>query len=331
MRRLFYSISILLSLVLSSCENDVYDFPGDTVNRVYVKSAVNTVNGPDASIYVTRTPLSVDKNSASFSVACTLPSSSELKVTFSVNSSLVDSYNQQKGTSYIAMPSEAVEMASSTLTIPANSTKASEELVVTVSDDAIGDLEKGLYLIALEITGLTGGDAQISTNESVVYMSVNYEIDEDNIYDEVPDASVMGELLSDDRSGWDLIFLNSSFSGAILSAFDGNTGTNLKYEVGELDENTGYVIDMQREYTNISGIYYNYYSTMWGQVNAVTRADIYTSIDNQNWTYQGEVKNSTAFAQPIFYVPVTARYIKTIVLEKTSSVYIRELNIYIKE
>lgn len=329
-RLLFYSINVLLSFVLFSCEDDVYDFPGDTVNRVYVKSAINTVNGADGTISVNKTPVSVDKSSVSLPVACTLPSDGELKVTFSIEPSLVESYNQLNGTSYLSMPVEAVEITNETLTIPANSTNASEELIVTVADEGVADLEEGMYLIALRITGLTGGNAQISSNRNVLYISVDFRTDDDNIYDVLPDASIMGDLLSDDRTGWQLIGLNSGFSGTITNALDGNTGTNIEYEVDELDENTGYIIDMQREYENISGIYYNYYSS-WGWVYAVTSADIYTSSDNQSWTYQGRLDNDLALAQAIFYSPVSARYIKTIVLEKTSSVYIRELNIYVKE
>ena len=331
MKKTFYLFSVILSLALCSCGDDEkYDFPGDSVNRVYVKSPVNTVNGPDGSLSVRETPVSLDKTSASFSVACTLPASGEIKVTFSVEPSWVENYNQEKGTSYLPMPTEAIEIGNGTLTIPTGSMNSSDEVTISVVDNAISALEAGLYLVALEITEVAGGDAQISSNRSVLYASVNVYRDEDNIYDVTPDASVMGTLLADDRSGWELTALSSSFNGHVPNVFDGNTGSNIGYDYSTLDDNTGFVMDMQKEYTNISGIHYNYYSS-WGWVYAVTSADVYTSSDNQEWTYQGHIDSSLGTVPAIFYKPISARYIKTIVRETTSYVYICELNIYVND
>ena len=331
MKKTLYFISALLSFTLFSCEDEVYDFPGDSVNKVYLESLVNTVNGANASLSVLSTPVSLDKETVSFPVACTLPASSELKVTLSVDPSWVESYNAAKGTSYAAMPAEAVELSNSTLTIPANSTNSSDEASVTITDEAVRNLEIGTYLIALEINAVSGGDAEISSNRNVVYTTVVVNKDEDNIYDVVPDASLKGNLLGGDRTNWACEWLNASFNGEPSLIFDGLTYNNVQFVYSELDGTSGFVVDMQQEYSNISGIRYDYYSS-WGRVYAVTSADIYTSLDNQEWTYQGRLNNSLALGEAIFYAPVSARYIKTMVCEVSSTnVYICDFNIYVKE
>ena len=316
---------------MAACDDEVYDFEGDSTNRVYVKSMNNQVNGADATITVLGTPLSVNKTTASFPVSCTLPDDGELKVAFSVDPALVDNYNSENGTSYVALPKDDVEILNDVLTIPVGAMESSDMLSVTVLDEAVRELSTGTYLIGLEISGISGGGAEVSTNRNSMFVAVEVSKDEDNIYDDMPDASAVGNLLSEDRSGWNISFQNSSTWGTIGNLFDGNANTSIEYVVSEWNEETGFIVDMQKVYPSISGVTCGFTYSFWASYY-LTSMDIYTSLDNRTWTYQGHLDNYSTSAQAIFYAPVSARYIKIIALEAaSSSIYMTEFNIYVKD
>ena len=196
-------------------------------------------------------------------------------------------------------------------------------LEISVNDDEVAKLS-GEYLLPVRIKEVAG-NAVVSANRNVSYVLVNVYADLDNIWDTPLSESAIGDLLTVDRTGWQVTATNSSFSN-IANMLDGDTYTNEQYNIQLLDDNTGFIVDMLQEYSNITGVRQHYYSGGY----SVTNSDIYTSLDNENWTYQGHFNNSVEVANICFYVPVKARYIKTIVRAHSRYVYIRELNIYTK-
>ena len=271
--RTIIALLFLPCLIFTSCDNDVYDFQGDSENRIYIKPLDNTVNGFNRSkLSVIVTPLFVQKE---------------------------------------------------TLRLPVSSTVPVNILEISVNDDEVTNLS-GEYLLPVRIKEVAG-NAVVSANRNVSYVLVNVYADLDNIWDTPLSESAIGDLLTVDRTGWQVTAINSSFSN-IANMLDGNTYSNEQYSVHLLDDNTGFTIDMLQEYSNITGIRQHFYSGGW----SITSSDIFTSSDNENWTYQGHFNNSVEVANICFYAPVKARYIKTIVRAHSRYVYIRELNIYTK-
>jgi hypothetical protein len=327
-RKLLIGLLALLVMPFISCENNVYDFVGDEQNRVFIKPLDNTVNGAKAvQLSVLWNPLEVVKESVSFSISSTLPVSGDVTVSVSVDNSLVDDYNLQNSTHYEAFPKEAVEILDREAIIPTGATKSENVISISVLDEAILDLSVGEYLVGIKLDQVFG-DAVISSNRSILYIKVNVSKDEDNIYDIVPEK-LEGTLLGEDRTAWQFECENSSIYGSLISVFDNDNQTNIGYNISTLDENTGFIIDMQKEYKNITGICYDFVSKPYG-VYCIESSDIYTSKDKKEWIYQGRFDNTLKLANAAFYNPVNARYIKTIVRKYSRmGVYIEELNIYV--
>ena len=323
--RTIIALLFLPCLIFTSCDDDVYDFQGDSENRVYIKPLDNTVNGFNRSkLSVIVNPLSVQKETLRLPVSSTVPVKGDVNVSFTLDESLVAGYNLQHGTNYQAIPAKAAELKNSELTIPSGKMVSDNILEISVNDDEVANLSGGEYLLPVRIKEVAG-NAVVSVNRNVSYVLVNVYADLDNIWDTPLSESAIGDLLTVDRTGWQVTATNSHFS-SIANMLDGNTTTNEEYKVDLLDDNTGFTIDMLQEYSNITGIRQHFYSGTW----SISSSDIYTSSDNENWTYQGHFNNNVTVANICFYAPVKARYIKTIVRAHSRYVYICELNIYTK-
>lgn len=323
--RTIIALLFLPCLTFTSCDDEVYDFQGDSVNRVYIKPLDNTVNGSNRTkLSVIATPLYVQKETLKLPVSSTIPVKGDVNVSFTIDESLVADYNLQHGTSYQAIPAKAAELKNLELTIPSGKMVSNSVLEISVNDDEVANLS-GEYLLPIKIEEVVG-NAIASTNRNISYILVDVYRDLDNIWDTPLNENAIGDLLTIDRTGWQVTATNSRFS-SIANMLDGNTSTNEEYRVDLLDDNTGFTIDMLQEYSNITGIRQHFYSGTW----SITSSDIYTSSDNENWTYQGHFNNNVTVANICFYVPIKARYIKTIVRAHSRYVYIRELNIYIKK
>lgn len=326
--RLIISLLSLSCLMFMSCgDEETYDFQGDTENRVYIKPLDNTVNGFNRVILtINKTPLTIIKGTLKLPVSSTLPVKEDINISFSVDNSLVEGYNAKNKTSYKAIPAEAVELKNNGLKIPSNTTTSEGIVEISIHNDAIAGLTEKEYLIPIKIDEVSG-NAVISSNRNTFYVLVSISVDQDNIWDTVLDEASRGELLTIDRTSWSATSVNSELQGYINNIFDGNVNTNVAYVVHSYDDNTGFTIDMKKEYPNISGVRQHFYSGRY----AITSSDIYTSLDNENWTYQGHFDNSVEVANICFYAPVKARYIKTIVRKQGRNVYIKEFNIYVKD
>lgn len=324
--RLIISLLSLSCLMFMSCgDEESFDFYGDGENIVYIKPLENTVNGFNKVLLaINKTPLAVIKGTIKLPVFSTLPAKGDVNISFSVDNSLAESYNAKNKTSYKTIPAEAVDIKNNGLKIPSNATTSEGIVEISIHDNAIANLTEKEYLIPIRIDKVIG-NAVISSNRNIFYTLVSISVDQDNIWDTAIDESSRGNLLTIDRTSWTVTPVNSEFQGTINNMFDGVEYSNVGYKVNSYDDNTGFTMDMKKEYSNISAIRQHFYSGGY----SITSSDIYTSLDNETWTYQGHFNNSVEVANICFYVPVKARYIKTVVRKISRSVYIRELNIYV--
>lgn len=313
---------------ISCSDDETYDFPGDNVSRIYLKPLDNTVNGFDKTPFdVLKTPVGLFYTAdLKFPVYSTLAVTSDVYVSLSVDNSLLESYNQEYGTSYKELPAGTFVLKNSELKISVNNMSSESMVEIDVDKGMLSGMSAGEYLLPLKIEKVTG-NAQVSTNRNATYIIVSVSEDTDNIWDTDGGKSQLGNLLGGDRTNWGITTTNSSFDEDTSVLFDGDSSDDVRYRVNSYDDNTGYTVDMQQVYDNISGIYQEFYNS-WYTVQSM---DIYTSLDNESWTYQGHFDNGSARAEICFYSPIKARYIKTVVRRASPyGVYMCEFNICVK-
>lgn len=314
-----------------SCSDDEsYDFPGDSQNRVYLKSVSNTVNGLDkVSFLINKTPAGVMSNvKMKFPLFATLKANALIEVGLSMDNSMVDKYNAMYGTSFDALPDGVLTFVDQTVTILPDAAISKDSVEIVVNPEEVKSLPIGNYLISMAISDVKGEGVSISSNRNMTYIMIEVEEDTDNIWNTTPDASLKGALLTESRLDWTIAFTNISIFDDVKKVFDGDDNTYSYCRVDSYDDNTGFVVDMQKVYSNLSGVQKNFYNTSY----SIKESDVYTSKDGIEWTFHGKFKNQNSqYSDILFYVPVEARYLKFIVKSASSYLYIRELNIFTKQ
>lgn len=324
-------LSLSCAMFMSCGNEEVYDFSGDSQNRVYLKSALNTVNGLDkASFLVTKTSTSVVSNmKMKFPVFSTLKANTSIEVNMLMDNSIVDKYNAINGTTFETLPDGMLTFVNQMATIFPDATMSKDSVEVTVDSEKVKSLPTGKYLVSLAIANVKGEGVSVSSNRNMTYIMLEVKEDADNIWDITPDASVRGTLLTESRLDWTASFANITMADDIKKGFDGDEYSYFFCRIDSYDDNTGFVLDMQKEYSKLSGIQKNFY----GGSYAIKESDVYTSKNGTDWTFQGKYKNpGNQYSEIIFYAPVEARYLKFIVRSASSSsyLYVRELNVYTK-
>ena len=314
-------------LICSSCKEDTaYDFPGDGQNRVYFKTVDNTVNGYDKlSMEVLQTKGGVFAGELQMPVYTTKPADGDIYVSVQVNQEAVNDYNSDNATEYPLFPVTAVNIANNNLKIPSSTMQSEGAFSIVINSEKLGDIEAGTYLLPLTLSEVSGS-AALSSNRSTIYLFVKLSVDEDNIWDVTPEDK--GELFVDERINWKAEAFNSEFENA-SKIFDGDDNSTAYYYPAntEGEEEYGFIIDMQEKISNIAGIYEKFY---WYRY-AISESEIYTSLDNKEWTYQGKFLDSDEKSDIVFYNLVEARYIKILIKDSGKFSYrINEFNIYLK-
>ena len=324
-------VLVALSLAVTSCnQKEDYDFDGGT-EAVFVSSptATNVNSKPNTfTSEINKTPIGVfGEVSAKFPVRSTIPAKNIIQVTFGVDNDLIKQFNEKNGTNYAALSADLVVFKNNTLTIEKGQylSKDSVSVSIPLDNEKIAQLEVKDYIIPVAIKTVNGG-LGISQNMNVVYLLLRMKEDTDNIYDAVPTNK--GTLLSSgERGTWTITTANSSFNGNTSVLFDGNTSNYIYYSTSSLTSNTSFIVDMQRVYSSLSGINIYFYSSRYN----FRKADVYSSQDNTNWTLEGNVTNLNGTWDLIFYRNISARYLKLVPREVSSSgVYIKEFNVYTK-
>ena len=294
---------------LGACNNDdVDDFPGDPYNRVYIQDK-------SPSYKIVQTPISTVSNlDFSIPLKCTQIAKGEIKATIEIDNSLIDEYNEMHGTSYEAMPTNAIVIENATMTIPAGAMVSIDTLKVKTSDDAsvMSTLKsQDGYLVPLRIITTTGGSSQASSNNYSTFITVT--ITEDNVNHEGTEADITGVLV-EDQSGWSAT-TNGTVSGwyePLTTLFDNDASS---YSYISINTDDLYLdIDMGKPYTfDAITLYYGYSwgSTSYNYTQLVTGMTIYTSNDGEKWLSSGEITDDSSI-YCVFYAPITAQYIRMV-------------------
>lgn len=322
-KNLFYiGAFTICSLSLAACDKeDVYDVYGDPYNRVYTLD-----NSQEFKIV--QTPISTVCNlDFKWPAKCSKKASDNIKVKVIVDNSLIAAYNEEHGTEFEAMPTEALVLNNMEMTIPAGSMAVSDTAHVQLTDnaDVLGTLksEKG-YIIPLRLESAEGGDSQLSTN-MLKPTFVTVTVTEDNVNHDATEYTGTGTLVAD-QTGWSVTPINGSTGSNLQRWFDGNPKV-----YGSVSNWSTYkaslIVDMGQSYTFDAIAAYrgnSWNSSLYVSLNSGTK--ISTSEDGENYKSAGEVTGSSMYI--VFYAPLTARYIK---IETTSySVNCGVFNVYAK-
>lgn len=311
-KNLFYiGAFTICSLSLAACDKeDVYDVYGDPYNRVYTQDN-------SQAFKIVQTPISTISNvDFKWPAKCSKKAVENIKVKVIVDNSMIADYNEEHGTEFEAMPTEALVLNNMEMTIPAGGMAVSDTAHVQLTDnaDVLESLksDKG-YIIPLRLESVEGGDSQLSTN-MLKPTFITVTVTEDNMNHDVTTYNGTGALVAD-QAGWTATTNGSiqSWYDPIESIFDGyyNTHCSMSNRSGELYLN----IDMGKQYTfdaikmTTSG--YDY-STWEEKETGAFSADmtVSTSDNGTDWKSQGKIESGTEIEACVFYAPLTARYIR---------------------
>jgi hypothetical protein len=317
----FFTIigALALAAGFTSCGDDdeYYDYPGvsgqvvlaPTLNESYTFASVPSVGivAPDITWNVA--PRSRVK------------ATEDLTVKFEIDNSLIDAYNAENNTEYVALPDGVVTLATTESTIATGRTSAEEGVSLKVSENSttLSQVKVGTdYILPIRMTTVTKGSAKIAVSSSnVSYLT--FDVVEKYIN---ANGNPKGTIVAvDGRANWTASAGDGASEWYSWANPIGETGG---YNYGYYPAGSSVTFDLARNYT-FDGIYsYPFY----GQSRySITRAgtEILVSTDASNWTSLGamEAYNSTV----CLYSPVTARYIK-MVLGASSYVATTAFSIY---
>lgn len=309
-KNLFYiGAFTICSLSLAACDKeDVYDVYGDPYNRVY------TLDNSQA-FKIVQTPISTISNvDFKWPAKCSKKASENIKVKVIVDNSLIADYNEEHGTEYEAMPTEALVLNNMEMTIPAGSMAVGDTAHVQLTDnaDVLGALkgDKG-YIIPLRLESAEGGDSQLSTN-MLKPTFITVTVTEDNMNHDVTTYNGTGTLVAN-QSEWTATTNGSvqTWYDPIESIFDGDYETccYITNRSGELYLD----VDMGKDYTfdGIKMAYsgYDYYTGTQKEIGSFAVGMTVSISDNGiDWKSQGEIEKQAESC--VFYAPITARYIR---------------------
>jgi hypothetical protein len=293
----YLATAFALCLALAACNDDeTYDFPGDPNNIVYT---------PDESkaYKLVQTPIStVCTLDSRITAKCKDAATGDIKVTVAVDNSLVDEYNHENNTNYVVLPSEALVIENTTLTIPDGSRVSADTTKVSLTDNA--DILASLnatdgYIIPIRMTSVDGNAKAAKSVTSISYLTVT--VTYDNVNHDADLTEAKGTPV-EDQSEWTV---NNTQLSAML---DGNS-----YNNGYLtsDSDIEIIVDMGKEYKFDAivakyGFSWGSYSYEYGTLYANTELSI--SNDGNSWTNIATIEKTRSYI--LFYAPHTARYIK---------------------
>lgn len=322
-KSLFIIGALALAAGITSCSDDEeYDFPGTTTNFVYQKDG-------SSSFKIIQTPIStISTVDVQIPVQCTKKAQSDIKVTFGIDNSLIEAYNTEHGTNYVALPENVLVIENETVTIPSGEMKAETTVNIKTTDDesVLNQLSsENDYLVPIVRKSVTGSNAVPSEQVNPVTYIVMTVV-HDNVHHGAGKDDIKGTMVAD-QSGWSAtVNEGTSVSGNILNIFDGNMTTTATMQ-NRSQDGIDLTVDMGKSYTfDALTIYYGYSYSWGGQTQEyvygqlTSDLEITTSIDGQKWTKVGLMENGDSNEVMVFYAPITARYIK---VHKPYSYYAR--------
>lgn len=303
MKNILYSSYLCLFIVgitVISCNNEeVYDVYGETENKVYISNPGNS------EFEVIHTPVaSVGEVKISMSAYCTHKANGNIKAIFAVDNSLVEEYNLAHGTEYSVVPNEIINLENFDLLISSNTMATEQEVKMSIKEENLILLkEADHYLIPIKLKEVVG-NATLSANNNVVYISIGTIEVDDNYRKGVTLDNIHANFIADDiRKGWgaELVGSISFQSNGPEKLFDGVT--NLYRQSWQFESKSSpvdLIVDMKEVYDDIIGC----------RLIGITKGiEVSVSVDKENWIKIGTTTSDKS-ADIVFYVPIQCRYVK---------------------
>lgn len=310
-KSLFIIGALALAAGFTSCSDDEeYDFPGTTTNFVYQKDG-------SSSFKIIQTPIStISTVDVQIPVQCTKKAQSDIKVTFGIDNSLIEAYNTEHETNYVALPENVLVIENETVTIPAGEMKgdATVNIKTTEDESILNQLsDENVYLVPIVRKSVTGSNAVPSEQVNPITYIVMTVI-HDNVHHGASASDSKGAMVAD-QSGWSAsVNEGTTVSGNLSAIFDGNMGNSVTLQNRNNGQPTELTVDMGKEYTfDALTLFYGYSYPGWGDYKygqLSTDMEITTSTDGQKWSKVGLMENGDSNEVMVFYAPITARYIK---------------------
>lgn len=266
-------LAVICTLGILSCDGETFDVEGNPNALFFVK--LNSTNSLKFKIINTPVSSSGDKIEVKVPVRSTRPAQGDVKVTASVNSSLVESYNSSNGTEYVAFPEGLVNITKATVTIAAGSYISADSLLLEVPESKYKELEGADYLLPLKISQASNGRPAAVEN-STIWIVVNCEYRE--IKDNMEESEIEGARVEEARSGWTASspVLTADFS----SIFDSDINTGVEFN----GNGASLIIDLQNSHV-LTGFCYNEKGTYGA---TITSLNVELSEDMETWNNLGK-------------------------------------------
>lgn len=299
-------VLFLGTTVFTGCSGDEeYDVDGISYTRVFLERAGSVSDGT-----VLATPVgTVVSFSDAMLAKATSPVATNIQVTFSVDNSLVKTYNDSHNTNYSQLPDGVLKMDKTSLTIPANAYSSEESLILSIDEEAAKTLDNlDGYLAPVVISSVDNGNVRPSSDASVRYVHINYAKTNSLINDEADvivgttaDITSLSCIAATDLNPEEL-------SGLAIGGYY----AQWKF-ISDVDTDASFTIDFGETH-KVAGFYINSY--------VMSNAYVEISMDNSTWIELGNTSEHSyargefsyityQYEQEfVLYAPVQARYMR---------------------
>ena len=226
----------------------------------------------------------------------------ELTMKFAIDNSLIDSYNGENSTDYVALPEGVVLFVNDEATILPGNNSADTPVTLKVTDNAqlLSQLDtEKKYMVPVRMTEVVKGSARIAVSSSnISYLTFSVE----EVLIKTGGTPTGTMVPASDRSGWNMTLAGDYgvYSG---SASDPINKTGRYWYIAL--QGGSLTLDLGKEYT-FDGLTFDssfgsrYYLLLSG-------VELSYSSDNSTWTSIGTVESSSKTLA--LYAPITARYV----------------------
>lgn len=245
-----------------------------------------------------------------------------VNATITVDNSLVQEYNAEYGTNYIAAPNGVLNIENGSVTIAQGETTSATNFKASIPADKMAQLTNPQYIIPLRISAKRT-DGTTVDKAGVVYMIFTTE--EKLINSGAGTAGMKASQVSTNVMRTWSVDTNESFN----SVTDNRQGS---YWDPPTNPST-WIIDM-KEVKNFAGLSVRSYYSNYGAIYGLSDAKIELSEDGSNWINCGTATyNDMAYENPYqvitLYGAVPARYIKmTLTWNYFNYAALSELRVY---